>query len=108
MTPLDLRNETWESLQARVIGARRTVLNAWRNLGRGTTRDLSARAAISILQVRPRTTELVQLGLVRLVDQIGHEGVYEALPDAEGWKKFEADRAEAIARHEYQPEMKLL
>jgi hypothetical protein len=107
MTPIDLRNETWESIQSRVTGQRLMVLHAWRVLGRGTTRQLASHAHIDILNVRPRTTELVQLGLVRLVASDGTEGVYEPLPEPEARAMF-AERRKAFLRGEYQPELKLL
>ena len=66
MTPVDIRNETWESLQARVTGLRLAVLDAWRLHGPGTTRDIAARSDMDLLTFRPRTTELVELGLVRM------------------------------------------
>jgi len=81
MNPIDLRNETFESLQSRVTGLRLMVLGAWREHGAGTTRELAARVGMDILAVRPRTTELVDLGFVRLVSRQGHEGVYAAVSD---------------------------
>jgi hypothetical protein len=107
MTPIDLRNETWESIQERITGQRRMVLYAWKVMGRGTTRQLATWASMDILTVRPRTTELVQLGFVRLTSQLGTEGLYEAISDDDARAKFEADRA-AYLRGEYQPELKLL
>jgi hypothetical protein len=88
MNPIDLRNETWETLQARVTGLRLAVLDAWRTHGQGTTRMLALRSGIDILIVRPRTTELVDLGLVRLVGRKDHEGIYEYIPAAAAHEMF--------------------
>ena len=83
MNPIDLRNETWESLQGRIVGLRLQVLAAWRENGPDTTRRLAARAGLDLLGVRPRTTELVDMGLLRMVDREGHEGVDAAVPEDE-------------------------
>lgn len=106
MNPIDLRNATWEDLQDRVTGLRRMVLDAYRVLGATTTRRLATLAAMDILTVRPRTTELVQLGLLRLKSQSGLEGVYEALSDAEAKALF-AERQAQARRGECQPELDL-
>jgi len=88
MDPIDLRNETWEMLQARIVGQRLTVLEAWREHGPGTTRELALASGMDILGVRPRTTELVELGLVRLVGRKDHEGIYEYIPAGEAHEMF--------------------
>ncbi len=108
MTPIDYRNATWEDLQERMPAMRRLVWHAWKIHGPGTTRELATRAHIDLLQVRPRTTELVQLGFVRLVDEEnrGHEGVYQALSEDEARALFD-ERREAAIHGSYQPELKL-
>lgn len=105
MKPVDLRNATWESIQDRIAGLRLAVLSAWRAHGPGTTRDVSARSGIDILTFRPRSTELFQLGFLKLVGQLDGEGLYEALPDDQVRELFERDREAAIAGH--QPELNL-
>lgn len=105
MTPLDLRNETWESLQSRVHGLRLRVLNAFRLYGPGTTRDVARRIGMDILLFRPRTTELYQLGFLRLMDRAGHHGVYQALSDSEAMALFQQRKQETAAG--YQPELNL-
>lgn len=84
MTPLDYRNATWDQIQERLEGLRLTAYQAWEQFGPGTTRDVAARAGIDILTFRPRSTELFQLGLLRLVDTVHegqhYEGLYAAVP----------------------------
>jgi len=78
MTPVDFRNATFASLQAKLAGQRAAVLQAWRPQGPGTTAEVCARAGLSILTFRPRTTELLELGFVCLADDAGRgsSGVY--------------------------------
>lgn len=95
MKPVDYRNETWDSLRARLTSLRLTALMAWRAHGPGTTREVAQRSGFDLLSFRPRTTELVQIGLVDLVPVAAadnahcsipnaqcHEGIYYALSDA--------------------------
>lgn len=66
MKPVDFRNATFDSLAALITGQRQRVFDAWGKHGPCTTRDLAARSGIDLLNVRPRTNELVLLGFVRL------------------------------------------
>ena len=77
-----IRNTAFRLVEARLTGAREAI---YRNLvldGPATTRGLADRLRMSILTVRPRVTELVQLGLVRLAakQSAPGEGCYEAIP----------------------------
>ena len=111
MRPLDYRNATWESLQEKLEGQRLAALRAWRLHGPGTTRAVAQRAGVDLLSLRPRTTELYQLGLVVVVDptERASEGIYRALTDAEAREYFAERSAEARATHSggCQPELKL-
>ncbi len=69
MKPVDFRNETFASLQARLAGQRQHVLLCWRAHGPGTTEEVAARAGMSILSFRPRTTELYQLGFIACMEE---------------------------------------
>jgi sugar-specific transcriptional regulator TrmB len=82
MKPIDYRNETWVGVQQRVEGLRREVYLALDRLGPATTRALADRSGIDLLTLRPRVTELYQLGLVELAnpERGGGEGVYRAVP----------------------------
>ena len=79
MDPVDFRNATFADLQGRLTALRATVLDAWLKYGPGTTAELADKSGLSILLVRPRTTELTELGFVCLAgDKQGREGVYRA------------------------------
>lgn len=105
MTPIDVRNETWDSLQERVHGLRLVALEAWRKFGPCTTRYCAQVCGMDILMLRPRTTELVQIGLVRLVGRREKEGIYEAVPEWQARRAFEIEKQRALAGH--QPELNL-
>jgi predicted transcriptional regulator len=81
MKPVDFRHETFETIRARVVLDRAACLAALRACGPCTTRELARRMGRDILNVRPRVTELVQLGFVVTEDAAGREGVYRALDD---------------------------
>jgi hypothetical protein len=80
MKAIDYRNETWIGVLGRVTGLRRDVLSVLTARGPCTTRELAALSGIDLLTVRPRVTELVQLGLVVMTDHRGHDGIYTAVP----------------------------
>lgn len=85
-TSTDIRDATFERLRHELAGLRREVYHAWVVHGPGTTRQISERAGIDLLNIRPRTTELIILGLVRASATAGPsgEGCYEATP-REDW-----------------------
>lgn len=85
MKPIDFRNATFDELKSRLAGGRAAVLTAWLRHGPGTTAVIAARAQISILSFRPRTTELLQLGFIGLAEEQRYRGqaIYRARTDAE-------------------------
>lgn len=95
MQPIDYRNATWSDIQGTLQGKRLEVLSAWREHGPGTTREVAERAGMDLLTFRPRTTELVQIGLVVVMDEDagGHEGVYRGLSDEEALTAFRLRQA---------------
>lgn len=97
MDPVDFRNATFASLQAKLAGQRAAVLQAWRTHGPGTTAEVCARAGLSILTFRPRTTELVELGFVCLTDDAGRKnsGVYRVRTADEHRAWFAAQQIDA-------------
>ena len=78
MKPIDFRNETFADIYSRLNDDRQAVYRKMMSIGDSTTRDLAKAMDMDILAVRPRVTELYQLGAVDLVDRHGHEGVYRA------------------------------
>lgn len=111
MSPIDFRNENFDAIKARFTALRQVVYRAWVAHGPGTTRAVAAKAQMDILSFRPRTTELYQLGLVKLVEGRGtkdegqtidsrpspldgHQGVYCArtLGEWETWCQTEHER----------------
>lgn len=97
MKPVDFRNATWADLQERIAGQRERVLAAWRVHGPGTTAEVCARAVMSILSFRPRSTELGQLGFICLADAqpAQGEGTYRLRTTAEHEAWFAAQVREA-------------
>ena len=88
MKPIDCRNATFADLLQHIAGDRERVLEAWRAHGPCTTEDLAQRSGISILTLRPRTTELVQLGFVILAGGSKRGGCYRAAEYREVVNRF--------------------
>ncbi len=91
MQPIDFRDFTFGDLKARGLdGLRGRVLGAWGTHGPCTTRQLATLAGIDLLSLRPRTTELVELGLVRLaeVQPVKGEGTYRASTETEAFAYY--------------------
>lgn len=93
MTTAKIRGEN----HRRAAGSRTQLQERiWQSLahdGPTTTRGIEERLGIPLLTVRPRVTELVQLGFARLAGKTGHEGIYEACrpepaPVAEGGRQL--------------------
>jgi len=89
ISSITLRNATFKSLQAELEGRRLEAWLAWNSFGPGTTRTIAGRAGIDLLVFRPRTTELLQLGLLSLIDKVHHEGVYKVV-SVEDWSAWRA------------------
>jgi hypothetical protein len=108
MKPIDYRNATWADVQTRVNGWRLSTLRALQAHGPCTTRALAAACSADVLTIRPRVTELIQLGFVQLVpgETRDHQGVYRALSAAETQSLFATRRAAALSRP-VQPELVL-
>lgn len=94
MKPIDYRNETFADLQARITKMRSRVLDLWNINGPCTTAELAERTGTSILTLRPRTTELYQIGAVILISGKGTEGVYRAASTQEMLNHFSAAKRE--------------
>lgn len=92
MTPDQIRNANFEGLRAALDDRRREVYEAFVELGPCTTRQLADGARLDILSVRPRASELLELGLLSIAGHIigptgKREGVYEATAPEE-WRKW--------------------
>jgi DNA-binding MarR family transcriptional regulator len=93
MKPVDIRNECWSDIEARLTEDRMQVYLRLTRMGEGTTRELAEYMALRVEDVRPRVTELFQLGFVHLVRKSGHEGVYCTVPFQAAKAKFEELKA---------------
>lgn len=81
MQPIDYSTATFDLIKGKLEGLRLKVMDAWRVHGPGTTREVALKAGMDILTFRPRTTELLQLGLLEMEEgKNGHEGTYKAVP----------------------------
>lgn len=81
MKATDFRDLQYEDLLGIIQGLRRKTYESWLLYGPGTTREIAAAANMELLTFRPRTTELMEVGLVELVpdQKAGHEGIYQAV-----------------------------
>jgi len=83
MKAIDYRNITWTEICSHVHGLRASCYDAYLDHGPGTTRQIAAASGIDLLTLRPRTTELLQLGFLELVadrddNHRSKEGTYRA------------------------------
>jgi predicted ArsR family transcriptional regulator len=92
MTPADIRDMNWKQIEDSLTGVRQSVYNALAATGPCTTLQLADRSGISPFTVRPRVTELCELGLAECVGKDGREGLYRAVPMFAAWHNHEARR----------------
>lgn len=78
----EVRARVWAEIQPRLQGDRAEVYTQWMRHGPCTTRELAERTEMSILSLRPRTTELFQMGLL-VIESGGREGIYRAVSKPE-------------------------
>jgi hypothetical protein len=95
MDAREIKAENWQGIQAQLTGAR---LRVWQTLYRLNGRNVtSAELAVitgdSILAVRPRLTELVQMGLAECVGRVPvhgkSQGIYRAISLNQAQRNFE-------------------
>lgn len=117
MKPIDYRNITWEGIQNHIHNDREAVLHSLREYGPCTTRSLASMMNMDILTVRPRVTELLQLGFVEVwegeppceptymgsdgASPSRREGIYRALSDEEAFEAFRQRKSSP----NYQPQL---
>lgn len=95
MTAADIRNLNWEQLRGHLDGLRARVYAALQVHGPCTTRELAAKIPLDLLSVRPRVTELIELGFAECVRREEREGVYRAFTYAEARARYDERQAAA-------------
>lgn len=92
MNSTDFRDAEFEALREGLEASRKIVYEGWERFGPCTTRQLAGHIGMDILTVRPRTTELIQMGLLCVAGGCrgGKEGVYRARTKGE-WNGFKGD-----------------
>jgi hypothetical protein len=93
MKPTDIRNENFTHLRDGHDERRAAVLRSLARYGPCTTRELATQSGLDILSVRPRVTELLQVGLVVLHDRDRGEGVYRVAIQSE-WEAWRDQQME--------------
>lgn len=93
----------FSELKRQLVSLRLSVYEALLEHGPCTTRELARECGIDLLTVRPRMTDLVQLGFAECIDTQGHEGRYRALTLTED----ERAHNERQSKLEHQTEMTL-
>ena len=88
MKPIDARTATWDEVRANLTGRRLAAYDAWKCWGPGTTHEVAERSGMSVLTLRPRTTELVQLGFVVMTEMAHKEGIYQAVSEENAMDAF--------------------
>ena len=95
MIATEIRDANWHEIEGRMTDLRGQVY--WKMIEievPSTTRDIAGEMGRSEpTSIRPRVTELVQLGLARCVGVRDGEGLYEAVSLSEAQRAFEARRA---------------
>ena len=95
MNPIDYRTASWESIKERLSGLRQKVYEALQASGPCTTRQLAQASGIDILTVRPRITELVELGFAECVGGKANEGTYAARSIFNAQQQFQFKQRQA-------------
>lgn len=95
MKPIDYRNANFEEILEGLTESCQEVWEAWRKHGPGTTREIAEKSGIDLLTLRPRTTDLFQVGFVVLVDTAkkSRQGQYRAASEAEALADFRRRQA---------------
>lgn len=89
MKPVDYRNENWLNIRNRMQGQRQRVYGELVKHSPCTTRRLAGASGIDLLTVRPRVTELVELGMAECIGGTKGEGVYRAVAELVAQERFE-------------------
>lgn len=92
MKAIDARTATWDEIRSTLTGRRLAAYEAFQLCGPGTTREVAERSGHDILSLRPRATELLQLGFLVCEEVIDGQGIYRALTEAAALKAYEDRR----------------
>lgn len=79
MLPTDIRKLTWDEVRDHLAGPRQVIWEWLVVLGPATTSQIAEGTSIGLLTVRPRVTELVQLGFAECIGREHREGIYRAV-----------------------------
>lgn len=83
MKSTEPRDMTWNEIRESLSGTRERVWDWLLARGPATTSDIAEGLKMNLLTVRPRVSELVQLGFAECVGRSGHEGIYQVVSVAE-------------------------
>lgn len=107
--PETIRDMTWAQVRTACAGDRLTIWRAMLELSRGsTTREIAAHTGLPLLTVRPRVTELCDMGLVYCCGRARNgkisEGLYQAQTEAAAERNWTSGhQAEREASAYFQP-----
>jgi len=90
MKAVDYRNESFDQVKSRIDSTRSFIWQRMQEAASAlTTREIAELTGVDLLTVRPRVTELLQLGFVEVAGGAGHEGRYRALSNFEALRVYE-------------------
>ena len=90
MKPIDIRDDNWARIRDNLSDLQLEVHELYRRFGPCTTRELADFAPhISLFTIRPRTTELLQLGLITFVNRKDAQGIYAAVSMEDAERNFQ-------------------
>lgn len=95
------RAQTWEEIRSTLQRRRLAAYSAWQQWGPGTTREVAEKSGIDLLTLRPRTTELLQLGFLVETGLTAGQGIYQALTEDQAihaWQQRQ--QAEKLTAHQ--------
>ena len=87
MLPTDISCQNFAEMRSHLGECRERIYRAWLRFGPCTTKELSGLSGENLLTLRPRTTELLQVGALELVGADGANGIYTARR-LDAWERF--------------------
>lgn len=95
ITTHDIKLDNWQAVQSRLTDHRLAVWQALAHRGESTSRKLANYMDEDVLTIRPRLTELLQMGFVILTGKVGHEGTYRACSREEARRAFDLKQSQS-------------